>query len=118
MTVKEGALLDDWTRFVLRHQHPGNLAVHFVSMLWFYGGPPAAVLDRDARWLLLFFASGFLGGLGHWWFDDGRVDWREMTSRPEVPHYVVIMFWRIFTGKWPQDTERARDAARRAGIVV
>lgn len=106
--------LDPWDRFVLRHQKPGNLAVHFVSMLCFYGGPVAALAAGDAWYLAYFFASGLIGGLGHYLFDDGRVDLRELTSRPEVPHYVVVMFWRILRGRYAEDTRRARENARRA----
>lgn len=103
--------MSSWDRFVLRHQKPGNLAVHFVSMLCFFGSPVAALAARDARYLAFFFASGLIGGLGHWLFDDGRVDLRELTSRPEVPHYVVVMFWRLLTGRYAEDTRLARERA-------
>lgn len=109
--------LDAWSRFVLRHQKPGNLAFHFVSMLCFYASPLWALVTGNPWHLGLFFASGLIGGLGHYLFDDGRVDWRELTSRPEVPSYVVIMFWRIVRGRYAEDTRLARELALRAAAV-
>ncbi|MBI5201372.1 MAG: hypothetical protein HY925_07285 [Elusimicrobia bacterium] len=106
-----------WDYFVLRHQKPGNLAIHFVSMLCFYGGPVAALAARDARWLGFFFVSGLIGGFGPWYFEDGRVDFRELTSRPEVPHYVVVMFWLLSQGRWAEETRLARERALAAQVV-
>lgn len=112
MPVEYGSLpedleIDPWDRFVLRHQRPGNLVIHFVSMLCFYGGPALALLAWNPWWLAAFFASGLLGAFGHWAFDDGPVSLREMTSQPEVPGFVVRMFWRMLRGEYARDTRLA-----------
>ena len=97
----------EWDRFVIRHRKPGNLAVHLVSFILFWGGPIAAWALWDARWLIAFFASGPVGALGHFVFRDGRVDLRETTSRPTVVFYVTRMFWRLLRGTYFDDVRAA-----------
>lgn len=107
-------VLSSWDHFVLRHQKPGNLVVHFISMLMFYGGPLLAVWRWDWRWFVPFFLSGILGAIGHYAFGDGGVRVRETTSSPVVPLYVPWMFIRIACRRYHEDTARARRSYQRA----
>lgn len=97
-----------WDQFVLRHTKPGNLAVHFVSAVMFYGAPVAAVLTWDPWWLAAFALSGVVGAAGHYLFDDGGVSVREATFTPAVPFFVGIMFFKLASGTYADDLATAR----------
>lgn len=103
--------LTAWERFVLRHTKPGNLAIHFLSMLLFYGSPLVALIAWSPWPLVGFVISGAVGTAGHYLFRDGTVSVRESTSQPEVPYYVVVMFWKIARGEYAAEIERARARA-------
>lgn len=107
--------LTGWESFVLRHTRPGNLAVHFASMLLFFGSPLAALLLWSPWPLLGFAVSGAVGTAGHYLFHDGTVSVRESTSQPEVPYFVLVMFWKIARGTYGQEiaAARAKQAATR-----
>jgi len=98
-----------WDRFVLRHTKPGNLAVHALSSLLFFGTPILALVLWSPWPLLGFAISGWVGAAGHRIFKDGGVSLREATAQPEVPYFVLVMFWRIARGVYAQDIARAQD---------
>ena len=98
-----------WDLFVVRHTHPGNLAVHALSALLFFGTPPLALLLWTPWPLLGFAASGLVGAAGHAVFRDGGVSPREATSQPEVPPWVLWMFWMLLNGTWWPEVEAARE---------
>ncbi len=102
--------LTRWQSFVLRHTKPGNLILHAISAACFFGAPVVAMLTTNPWWLLPFFVSGLIGSAGHRLFDDGGVNLRETTSAPEVPGYVLIMFWMLARGQWWDEVARARQA--------
>jgi len=103
----------DWERFVVRHTARGNLVVHGVSFVFFWGGPVAALAAWDWRYLILYVVSGPLGALGHHLFEDGDVSVREATFQPAVPFYVTVMFWKLARGRWGDEIARARAALDR-----
>ncbi len=105
--------LDAWDLFVLRHTKPGNLAVHFVSFLMFFGAPVLALLTWDPWWLLAFFLSGGVGAAGHYAFDDAGVSLREATSTPTVPFFVAIMFYKLARRTYWADVAAARTKLER-----
>jgi len=100
--------ITSWDLFVLRHAKRGNLILHFVSWLMFFGGPLLALLSWNAWWLTLFLASGAVGAAGHYVFKDSGVSLREATSTPGVPLYVSRMFVLIARGEYAEEVRRAR----------
>lgn len=101
-----------WDLFVVRHTHPGNLAIHALSAALFFGGPVVALLWWTPWPLVGFALSGLLGASGHALFKDGGVSPREATSQPEVPPWVLLMFWMLLTGTWWPEVEQARERLR------
>ena len=88
--------------------------MHAVSASFFFGAPVVALVSWNPWWLIPFFVSGVVGSAGHYLFDDGRVDARETTSAPEVPPYVLLMFWMLLRGQWWDEVARAQQAVREA----
>ena len=109
--------LEEWDVFVLRHRNPGNLFVHFVSWLMFFGGPFAAVMTKNPYYLLLFFASGAVGAFGHYCFRDSGVSLKEATSSAKVPVFVTKMFWLLMTRQYWKQVEDARLRALACGYL-
>ena len=103
--------LTSWDLFVLRHSKPGNLAVHALSLAMFAGSPVVALVTWNPWWLLAFFTSGVVGAAGHYLFDDAGVSLREATSQPEVPYFVVLMFYKLLRGTYWGELEAAREKA-------
>jgi hypothetical protein len=99
--------LTDWDVFVLRHRKRGNLAVHAVSCVCFFGGLLMAALTGKPVYLLAFFSSGIIGAAGHYLFKDGGVSVREATVQQTVPIYVVRMFWKLAWGTYQADVDQA-----------
>ncbi|MBC7532553.1 MAG: hypothetical protein H7318_13340 [Oligoflexus sp.] len=104
----ESKNLSDWDSFVIRHTHPGNFVVHFVSMIFFFGGPIAALITMDPLWLFFLAISGMVGSFGHFVFKDGKVSVKEATIQLMVPYFVLKMFGFIFRGKYGQEIKRAQ----------
>jgi hypothetical protein len=100
-------MLTPWDLFVLRHRKPGNLVVHFVSALLFFGTPVAALVLMQPWLLEGFFSSGMVGAAGHYVFKDSGVSVREATVATEVPYFVLVMFYKIARGTYAADIERA-----------
>jgi hypothetical protein len=99
----ESNTLSSWDLFVLRHRHPGNLLVHFVSFVVYYGSVPLAIYFGNFYWLLGLPLSGVIGASGHYIFRDGGVKVSEATFDPQVVFYVTIMFLKIAQRRYRQD---------------
>jgi len=105
--MTEPAPLSPWDLFVLRHRKTGNLWVHLLSFVVFWGGLAAALALWNPGGLLVFAASGPIGAAGHYIFDDGGVSLHEATSSPMVVFYVTVMFYRIARGRYAADIAAA-----------
>jgi hypothetical protein len=55
-----------------------------------------------------FFASGFMGALGHFLFKDGGVDFRESTSRWQVVYYSSCMIFLFLSGSYGYEKSLAK----------
>ena len=109
--------LSEWDRFILRHQNPGNLFIHFISWLMFFGGPLLAIWKWNFWYLGLFFTSGWMGAFGHFVFKDSGVSLKEATSSAMVPVYVTRMLWSLLKGDYWSQVERARKIAVAQGLL-
>lgn len=100
---------DAWDLFVLRHSKRGNLVIHFVSFLVYYGALIGLAVTWNPWWIVGLFVSGAIGSSGHYLFDDGGVKLREATFSPQVVFFVTIMFWRLARGVYFDDIAAARE---------
>lgn len=104
---KRPAALTEWEAFVVRHQNPWNLVIHFVSFVFFFGGLGAAAILGNPWYLAFFSVSGLVGAFGHWVTGDGGVSVREATIQLMVPVYVGRMFASLALGTYGRDSQRA-----------
>ena len=108
--------LSPWQIFVLRHRHPLNIFIHFLSALMFYLGPAAAIYFWDWRWLILFFSSGAVGTFGHWVSKDSSVNLREATASIDAVRFSTKMAWLVVSGRYDGEVSSAERKARHEGI--
>ena len=69
-------------------------------MFWF---SPVLALTFSRWWWVTFFASGIVGTLGHYFFKDGVVDFREATSRWQVVYYSSCMILLFIGGNYAKE---------------
>jgi hypothetical protein len=91
--------LTEWEYFVLRHQTPGNLALHAVSWIASNATAVAFVVTRNWWWLAAFAVTPAIGVAGHYIDRDGLVRSRDFV-RPQTHFYVgrILLLW--FTGRY------------------
>ena len=104
-----------WEAFALRHHSRGNLWMHLVSFIAFWGGLVMALVTWQPWWLAVWACSGTIGTAGHYLFDDGSVSVKEAAFSPAVPFYVGIMFVRIARGTY---FDEVRDIQARHGVAA
>ena len=102
-TRVEYASPDYWEIFVLKHRHPGNLALHGLSGCVFYGLPIAASVTGNPWWLCGLPLSSMIGVLGHALFEEGDIDLQDAVFSLRTLQCLNRMFWRMLTGHYHED---------------
>ena len=94
---------DYWDIFVLKHQHPFNIALHGLGVVLFYGLLIAAWVTKNP-WLLLFLPlSQIVGLIGHFFFEKSHVDIRDAIFSVRASRCLNILFVRLIQGKYQED---------------
>ncbi|MBD2013247.1 DUF962 domain-containing protein [Microcoleus sp. FACHB-53] len=94
---------DYWDIFVLKHQHPINVALHVVGILFFYG---LLFLTWKLQnfWLLLGLPLTQLIGLtGHFLFEHSHIDRQDAVFSWRASFCLGRMLLRIMLGKYGED---------------
>ena len=99
------ASTDYWAIFVLKHRHPGNLALHGVSGCVFYGLPITAAATGNFWWLCGLPLSSTIGVLGHVLFERTPIDLQDAVFSLRTLKCLNRMFWRILTGRYHRDVQ-------------
>lgn len=94
---------ESWWPFVRKHTHPGNLAIHWLSFMLFYGVPIFAVLKLDFRLLILWPLSSFVGFAGHLIFERQDISLSDTVYSSKTMRCINRMFLRMVLGKYKRD---------------
>lgn len=102
-----------WTKFVLAHTSPLNVALHLVSAAMYVGCPLLAVLLGQPWWLLGFFGSGLVAAAGHLLSREGAdgLTLTRVAFSLQVVTDVLSMALLVLRGRWGAEIARARSAA-------
>ena len=99
--------VDYWQIFLLKHQHPTNVAFHCLGFLLMYLIPLSALLSGNYWILLLAPLSQLTGRIGHWLYEDSHIDaldsifsWRAFRSL----HHMFIL---VLLGRYGDEVRRA-----------
>jgi hypothetical protein len=101
---------DYWDIFVLKHQHPINVALHVVGILFFYG---LLFLTWKLQnfWLLLGLPLTQLIGLtGHFMFEQSHIDRQDAVFSWRASFCLGRMLLRVVLGKYGEDIRQRQEA--------
>ena len=92
---------DYWDIFVLKHQHPVNIALHVLGIGFFYG-LLITTWQTQNLWLLLGVPfTQFLGLLGHGLFERSHIDRQDALFSWRASFCLGKMLFWLIIGKYP-----------------
>jgi N-acyl-D-aspartate/D-glutamate deacylase len=106
--ITDHPFTDYWDVFVLKHQHPANVAFHAAGVVIFYGLCLWAWMSGQPWWLALLPLSQLTGLLGHRFFERSHVDRRDAVFSLRATRCLNWMFLRLIAGRYPGDVRRVR----------
>lgn len=110
--LEDALFTDYWDIFLLKHQHPMNVALHVVGILIFYGVLFSA-LGFQNPWILLGLPLTQLTGLmGHFWFERSEIEVRDAVFSWRASFCLGRMLWRILLGKYQEDVRQRVERVR------
>ncbi len=99
---------DPWILFCGHHTDPGNVALHLLAWVAFWGGLLLGLVHLDPAWLLLSLAAGPLCHLGHFLFEKEDSGPGRPMLLELIPFHVGRMVLRTLTGRYVEDIAEAR----------
>lgn len=100
---------DYWDIFLLKHQHPINIALHVVGIIFFY-----SLLFWTWKlqnfWLLLGLPITQLIGLtGHFLFEQSHIEQQDAVFSWRASFCLGRMLFRILLGKYGEDIRQRQE---------
>jgi hypothetical protein len=100
---------DYWDIFVLKHQHPVNVALHILGIIFFYG-LLFSTWQLQNFWLLLGLPLTQLIGLtGHFIFERSHIDLQDALFSWRASYCLGKMLFRVLIGKYQHDICQRKD---------
>jgi hypothetical protein len=100
---------DYWDIFVLKHQHPMNVALHVVGIIFFYG-LLFSTWKLQKFWLLLGLPLTQLIGLtGHFMFEQSHIDRQDAVFSWRASFCLGRMLLRVVLGKYGEDIRQRQE---------
>ena len=99
---------DYWEIFVLKHQHPANIALHCLGVIIFYGLLAASWILGNPWLLLLLPLSQLVGLVGHLCFERNYIDSRDAVFSVRASMALNRLFVRVLSGNYGRDLEEMR----------
>jgi N-acyl-D-aspartate/D-glutamate deacylase len=103
--IDDHPFTDYWDIFVLKHQHPINIALHAVGVVLFYGLLLAAWRMRNPWFLLLLPSSQLVGLAGHYFFERSHIDLQDAVFSVRASRCLNRMFFKILTGGYGREIQ-------------
>ncbi|MDZ8263650.1 Mpo1-like protein [Nostoc sp. ChiQUE01b] len=100
---------DYWDIFILKHQHPINITLHILGILFFYG-LLFYTWKLQNFWLLLGLPlTQLLGLAGHFLFEHSHIDLQDAVFYWRASYCLGKMLFRIWTGKYQDDIRQRQE---------
>ncbi|GET38168.1 Mpo1-like protein [Microseira wollei] len=107
-----------WDIFVLKHQHPINIALHIIGILFFYG-LLFAIWKSQNYWLLLGLPLTQLIGLaGHFLFERSHIDLQDAVFSWRASFCLAKMLFRVLSGQYGEDIRQRQEILRQYQLKV
>jgi N-acyl-D-aspartate/D-glutamate deacylase len=101
-----------WDIFVLKHQHPFNIALHALGVVIFYGLLIAAFALKNYWLLLLLPSSQIVGLIGHSIFERSYIDLQDALFSFRASRSLNRMFFQLITGRYGKEIAAKRAILR------
>lgn len=103
---------DYWDIFVLKHQHPLNIALHILGILFFYS-VIFAIGKFHNFWLLFALPLTQLIGLaGHLFFECSHIDRQDAIFSWRASYCLGRMLLSVVLGQYPQEIRQRQERLR------
>ncbi|MEL6232303.1 MAG: amidohydrolase family protein [Cyanobacteria bacterium J06627_3] len=103
---------DYWDIFVLKHQHPVNIALHLLGIFIFYSLLGTAWFLHRPILLLALPLTQLTGLCGHLLFERSHIDLQDAIFSWRASFCLGRLLWRVMIGKYAQDIESRLEQVR------
>ncbi|TAE61942.1 MAG: DUF962 domain-containing protein [Nostocales cyanobacterium] len=97
---------DYWDIFVLKHQHPMNISLHILGILFFYSLLFSTWKFQNLWLLLALPITQLIGLLGHILFEPSHIDQQDAIFSWRASYCLGKMFLRVLIGKYQHDIQQ------------
>ncbi|PAX57156.1 hypothetical protein CK510_09305 [Brunnivagina elsteri CCALA 953] len=94
---------DYWDIFIIKHQHPINIALHILGILFFYSLLLTSWILNNPWLLIALPLTQTVGLLGHLLFERSHVDIQDAVFSLRASRCLGLMLLRTLQGKYRQD---------------
>lgn len=101
---------DYWRVFLLKHQHPANIALHVFAMLFLYGLIVYVIATQRWHLLLAIPLSQMIGLLAHFTFERSYIDFEDAIFSWRAFSSLNRMLWLVLTGRYGAELARTKSA--------
>lgn len=103
---------DYWDIFVLKHQHPINIALHVIGIFIFYGLLFCSWKFHNFWLLLCLPVTQLVGLMGHFLFEQSHIDIQDAVFSLRASSCLGRMLLRVVMGKYRDDIEQRQEILR------
>lgn len=109
---------DYWDIFVLKHQHPINIALHIIGIFFFYG-LLFTIWKSHNFWLVLGLPLTQLIGLaGHFLFERSYIDLQDAVFSWRASFCLGKLLFRVLFGKYGEDIRQRQEVLQQYQLKV
>lgn len=109
---------DYWDIFVLKHQHPINIALHLIGIFFFYGLLFISWKSQN-YWLLFGLPITQLIGLaGHFLFERSHIDLQDAIFSWRASFCLGKLLFRVLLGKYGEDIRQRQEILKQYQLKV
>jgi hypothetical protein len=108
--IAEHLFTDYWDIFVLKHQHPANISLHIIGILFFYVLLFTIWMSRNPWFLCWVPLTQLVGLMGHLLFERSHVDLQDAIFSWRASYCLGKMLLRVVQGKYGADIRQRREA--------
>lgn len=109
---------DYWDIFVLKHQHPMNIALHLIGIFFFYGLLLISWKSQN-YWLLFGLPITQLIGLaGHFLFERSHIDLQDAIFSWRASFCLGKLLFRVLLGKYREDIRQRQEILKQYQLKV
>ncbi|BAZ18057.1 hypothetical protein NIES4071_99390 [Calothrix sp. NIES-4071] len=107
--IKDHPFTEYWDIFVLKHQHPINIAFHILGIFVFYSLLLSTVYFHNVWLLCALPLTQLIGLTGHLLFERSHIDIQDAVFTLRASRCLGKMLWRVILGKYKQDVQQRLD---------